>query len=152
MEKPKRSFVTYLVSLDIFIVYSLLTRGLRLESAEYFKQNNEPYYLINLLIFLSLVMTIVLIVNLVRYNKVAFIISSIIIMLNVLYQLLGIIVVSTEPHSISVLITRIIFNVLNILMVFYLFNKKTLKRCDDFKQYYKENRVTKEALKLLKRR
>ena len=149
MEKPKRGFIVYLISLNIFIVYSILTSGMRLKSAEYFKQNNEPYYLNNLLIFLSLVLTIVLIINLVRYNKIVFIITAVIILLNVLYQILGIIVLVTEPYSISVLIIRIIFNVLNITMVFYLFNKKTLTRCDEFKQYNKESRVVKEALKRL---
>ena len=82
MEKPKRSFIVYIISLNIFIVYSVLTRGMRLRSSEYFKLNNEPYYFNNIIIFLTLALTFALIVNLVRYNKVVFLITSIIIFLN----------------------------------------------------------------------
>ncbi|MCD1656068.1 hypothetical protein K7J14_15315 [Treponema zuelzerae] len=151
MEKPKRSFIVYIISLIIFIVYSVLTRGMRLRSSEYFKLNNEPYYFNNLIIFLTLALTFALIVNLVRYNKVVFLITSIIIFLNVLYQIVNILVLTTEPHSISVWISRTVFIVVNILIGFFLINKQTLTRCDEFKQYYQEKRVAKEALRRLKR-
>lgn len=147
---PKRNFIIYLIMIWIFIIISISIRPLLNISHEYFQINNVPAYKINKIIFFIEILTIILLVFIYRYNKIALIITASILSLNSILQIYNFIIIITNQQFVFNIFILIILMIINVFFIYFLLSYKTMNLSNDFSKYYKEKKVFNKQKKLLK--
>lgn len=135
MEKPKKIIFVYLIGIYLFLVQSVITAPFRQISKEYLASTGNVNYQNNQIMFLISILMIILLVQIIRYKKVFFILSSI--------WIIYLIFVVYKKYFTWVDIVLII----NICCSIFLLNKRSIEKCNLYTEYYKQKKQIKEMQK-----
>ena len=145
MGKPERSICAYLIGIYLFFIIFISTALNKKNYASLFSSYEIPENLLNIITTVLFVLGIVIMVQIIRYNKIFFYISSGWLILSIIRSIYLVIAVNKIYLKIAIVIS-----IINILILTFLLNKNNLRKCDEFAEYYKTRKEENKLREKLK--
>ena len=145
MGKPEKSICAYLIGIYLFFIIFISTALYKKNYASLFSSYEIPENLLNIITTVLFVLGIVIMVQIIRYNKIFFYISSGWLILSIIRSFYLVIAVNKIYLKIAIVIS-----IINILILTFLLNKNNLIKCDEFAEYYKTRKEENKLREKLK--